>query len=59
MELTEIFSASLTDIFDRDVQQDPDEIAEELEALEEMIKITSEVRESAIRLVNALDPPTS
>lgn len=59
VELTEIFSASLTDICERNAQQDSDEIAEELEALEDLIKIASDTRESAIKLVNHLDPPPS
>lgn len=57
VELAEIFSANLTDICDRNAEQDPDEIAEQIETLEDIIKIASDARESAIKLVNNLDPP--
>jgi hypothetical protein len=59
VELGEIFSANLTDICSRDAQNDPEEIQEQVETLEDLIKITSEVRESAIQLVNKLDSPQS
>jgi len=59
VESGDIFSANLTDICSRGVQDDPDEIKEQVEMLEEMIRTTAEVRESAIQLVNRLNPPPS
>jgi hypothetical protein len=59
VELGDIFSANLTDICSRHAEDDPEEIREQVETLEEMIKITAEVRESAVQLVNRLDPPPS
>jgi lauroyl/myristoyl acyltransferase len=56
VEFGDVFSANLTDICNRHAEEDPEEIREQVETLEEMIKITAEVRESAIQLVNKLDP---
>ena len=52
-------SANLTDIHNRHAQRNPEEIQEQVTMLEEMITVVAEVRETAVQLVNKLDPPSS
>lgn len=59
VEYGDVLSANLTDIHDRGAQKDPKEIQEQVEMLEEMITVVAEVRETAVQLVNKLDPPRS
>ena len=56
VEYGDVLSTNLTDIHDRGAQKDPKEIQEQVETLEEMITLVAEVRETAVELVNKLDP---
>jgi hypothetical protein len=59
VEYGDVLSANLTDIHNRHAQRNPDEIQEQVTTLEEMIEVVTDVRESAVQLVNKLDPPPS
>jgi hypothetical protein len=56
VEYGDVLSANLTDIHNRHAQRNPEEIQEQVEMLKEMITVVAEVRETAVQLVNKLDP---
>jgi hypothetical protein len=59
VEYGDVLCANLTDIHDRHAEKNPEEIQEQVMMLEEMKTVATEIRETAIKLVNQLAPPRS
>ncbi len=56
VEYGHVLCANLTDIHNRHAQRNPEEIKEQGTIIGEMITVVADIRETAIQLVNKLDP---